>query len=51
MDENVRSVMGWPSNGPNLNPIENVWAVFKKRVEKRNPQNIGDLEKKLWERG
>jgi transposase len=49
MDENVPSVMGWPFNSPDLNPIENVWAVIKKRVEKRKPQNIGDLERKFME--
>jgi hypothetical protein len=45
MDENIPSVMGWPSNSPDLNPIENVWAVIKKRVEKQKPQNIGDLQR------
>jgi transposase len=49
MDENVPSVMDWPSNSPDLNPIENVWAVIKKHVEKRKPQNIKDLERKFME--
>ena len=44
LGENVPSVMDWPSNSPDLNPIENVCAVIKKRVEKRWPKNIEDLE-------
>jgi transposase len=49
MSENVPVVMGRPSNSPDLNPIENVWAFIKKRVEKRKPQNIGDLARKCME--
>jgi hypothetical protein len=47
MDENVPSVMGWHSNSPDLNRIENVCAVIKKRMEMRKPQNIGDFERKF----
>ena len=27
--------LSWPSYSPDLNPIENVWAVLKHNVEKR----------------
>ena len=30
-----RRVLRWPSYSPDLNPIENVWAVLKQNVEKR----------------
>ena len=37
--------MDWPSNSPDLNPIENLWAIVKGNVEKRMPQNINELER------
>ena len=34
----------WPSNSPDINIIENVWSLLKKRVFQRHPKNI----EKLW---
>ena len=45
LDENAPVVMDWPSNSPDLNPIENLWAIVKGNVEKRMPQNINELER------
>ena len=34
LDENSPEAMDWPSNNPNLNPIENLWTIVKGNVEK-----------------
>ena len=44
LDDNVPEVMDWPSNSPDLNPIENLWAIVKRNVELRRPKNLSELE-------
>lgn len=54
--EEVRiSTMDWPALSPDLNPIEHLWDVLKRRVRDRNhvPSNITELKAALleeWER-
>ncbi len=38
-------VLEWPSQSPDLNPIENLWRKLKVRVAKRQPRNLNDLER------
>ena len=41
-DEKVK-LLEWPSQSPDLNPIENLWAELKKRVRAR-PTNLTQLQ-------
>ena len=48
----VHILANWPPNSPDLNPIENLWAILKVNVSKKYPKNIHDLElniKNEWE--
>ncbi|CAB5352342.1 unnamed protein product [Rhizophagus irregularis] len=44
LQNNVPEVMDWPSNSPDLNLIENLWAIVKGNVERRMPKNLNELE-------
>ena len=43
-EDNGISVLQWPSQSPDLNPIENLWKTLKIRVHARHPKNIGELK-------
>ena len=41
-------LMDWPSQSPDLNPIENLWSIIKTQVYEKGRQ-FGN-KKELWER-
>ncbi|MGH0130460.1 UNVERIFIED_CONTAM: hypothetical protein FKN15_035187 [Acipenser sinensis] len=38
------NVLEWPSQSPDLNPIENLWKDLKTAVHKRSTSNLRELE-------
>ncbi len=42
--EDKFTVMDWPWNSPNLNPIENLWAHMKLRLKSRKLKNLQELK-------
>ncbi len=42
-------VMDWPSMSPDLNPIEHLWGILKRKVEERKVSNIHQLRDVIME--
>ena len=44
MDRKVPKTIDLAPNSPDLNPMENMWSILKRRVEKRKPSDTDELE-------
>jgi len=47
--DNMPEIIDWPSNSPDLNPIENLWSIVKRNVERKMPKNVSDLRRFMVE--
>ena len=48
-ENDITCLYPWPGNSPDLNPIENIWAVVGTEVRKAQPRNRQQLEDAIRE--
>ncbi len=38
------TVLDWPANSPDLNPVDNLWSIVKRKMRDTRPNNADDLK-------
>uniref|UniRef100_A0AAY5L2M0 Tc1-like transposase DDE domain-containing protein n=1 Tax=Esox lucius TaxID=8010 RepID=A0AAY5L2M0_ESOLU len=44
LHQKMINILEWPSQSPDLNPIEHLWGDLKRAVHRRCPRNLTDLD-------
>lgn len=50
--ENEVELLDWPAQSPDMNPIENLWYIIKRKVAEKKPKNKNQLKEEIkiaWE--
>ena len=47
LEKNIK-VIDWPPYSPDLNPIENIWAIMKQKIEGRKFATMTSLKNELY---
>ena len=53
MENKELTILDWPAQSPDLNPIENLWSILDDLAKDRNPNNDEECFrciKEAWER-
>ena len=48
-EESGLTVLEWPGNSPGINPIENLWAMIKRRLQRGDSSTMQKMIRKLAE--